>query len=198
MSENIFTSAIDLFSQHLKSRIDFDVNFIFNSQESLLVFLFGLAVIKVRPDLSNTIYIDYPLGVTEGSRIKIDIYIDPCCYLEMKYVRPIPSEMNLPLPQHRGTLLNDLVKLATLTPIQSLKYLLLIADENFVKHISRKPGFPLNDKFWEGHIGELVTVKTESNQIKFNFPKDLKVKMRLAKASNINSLYAVLWNISVS
>jgi hypothetical protein len=86
MSENIFTSAIDLFSQHLKSRIDFDVNFIFNSQESLLVFLFGLAVIKVRPDLSNTIYIDYPLGVTEGSRIKIDIYIDPCCYLEMKYV----------------------------------------------------------------------------------------------------------------
>ena len=106
--------------------------------------------------------------------------------------------MNLPLPQHRGTLLNDLVKLATLTPIQSIKYLLLIADENFVKHISRKPGFPLNDKFWEGHIGELVTVKTESNQIKFNFPKDLEVKMRLTKASNIYSLYAVLWNISVS
>jgi len=48
------------------------------------------------------------LKTNSGSRDEIDIYIDvhPRYYVEIKikYVRPITSGMNCPLPQHRGKL----------------------------------------------------------------------------------------------
>jgi len=67
--------------------------------------------------LIDKVFLDYPFMKQGGSRGKFDIYIDvgPGHYIEVKYIRPIPSGMNLPLPQHRGSLINDVIRLALKT-----------------------------------------------------------------------------------
>ncbi len=135
-----------------------------------------------------------------GSRGKFDIYIDiePGYYIEVKYIRPIPSGMNLPLPQHRGSLINDMIRLAFKTPAKSNKYLLLVASQEFIVHILNKPGFPLNEKLWHGKIGDLIVVDTEKDKISNENKKylDKEVKQQLLIYRTTYPLYIAMWKIS--
>jgi len=93
--------------------------------------------------------------------LPVYIDVDPGYYIEVKYIRPIPSRLNLPLPQHRGSLINDLIRLAFRTPVKSNKYILLVASKEFITHLMNKPGFPLSpiENTWHGTIRDLIVVK---------------------------------------
>jgi len=152
----------------LQERITiYEERFTVLSQEALMAFLFGHSIVDVNENFLNKVFIEYPIETNSGSRDKIDIYVDAHLgyYVEIKYVRPIPSGMNRPLPQHRGKLIGDVSKLCILTPPEAHKYLLLIADEEFIRHLYNKPGFIFKGVSWKGSIGGLIVNKTERQQI---------------------------------
>ena len=187
-------SAFSSFVEHLKVRMRLE-SFLDQSQESLILFLFGTAIVTTRKDYLNSLYIDYPIGKQMGARDKIDIFLDldNGYYFEVKFMRPIPSRATRPLPQHRGALINDAIKLIKLTPHESHRYLLLVADDEFIRHIEKKPGFPLMGR-WYGQIEDLIVAETERRQIKFP-THNLNIEMTVASRDEVNELVIVLWEM---
>lgn len=194
--------ALNLMGDLLNERLNiYGREFLFKSQESLMTFLYGYSIVKTNPKLLGKIFIDYPLELSYGARNKVDLYIDvkPGYYIEVKYIRPIPSGMCRPLPQHRGTIIGDVVKLVKLVPKNSHKFVLLISDRAFINHLVKKPGFPILNKEWSGKISELITNKTEMQQVKTGstiLEKHLSmVQIGMYVA---NDLHILLWKISES
>src|SRR4030042_5094546 len=109
MSDQSIKLIFKRFTQMLKTRIEADASFLDLSQEAILSFFLGKAIIDLRNDYFTKLYIEYPVSTKQGSRDKIDLFVSakPKCYFEIKYVRPIPSGAARPLPQHRGKLIND-------------------------------------------------------------------------------------------
>lgn len=171
-------------------------SFIDKSQESLIRFLFGAAIVTIRKDCLNSIYMDYPVGKRVGARDKIDIFLasNNGYYFEVKFMRPIPSRATRPLPQHRGALINDVIKLTKLTPNESQKFLLLVADDEFMRHIEKKPGFSTTER-WFGQIEELIVAETERRQIKFPNAYNLNVEMAVVSNDEVDGFFIVLWEI---
>lgn len=192
--------AFDKFMKLLQERIKiYGERFTVLSQEALMAFLFGYSIVDANEDLLNKVFVEYPIEMNSGSRDKIDIYIDVHSgyYVEIKYVRPIPSGMNRPLPQHRGKLIDDVSKLCILTPPEAHKYLLLITDEEFMRHLYNKPGFIFKGVSWKGSIGDLVVNKTERQQIRnFEVIKGREIELIIKRFSKANTLTVVLWKIS--
>ena len=170
-------------------------SFLDRSQESLMRFLFGTAIVTARRDYLNSLFIDYPISKQMGARDKIDVFLDANdgYYFEVKFMRPIPSRATRPLPQHRGALINDVTKLIKLTPHESRRFLLLVADNEFIRHIERKPGFPLTGS-WRGQIEDLIVAETERRQIKFP-AHNLEIEMVVENKSEVNELVIVLWEM---
>jgi len=191
--------TFDRFMKLLQERIKiYGERFTVLSQEALMAFLFGHSIVDVNENLLNKVFVEYPIETNSGSRDKIDIYIDvhPGYYVEIKYVRPIPSGMNRPLPQHRGKLIDDVSKLCILTPPESHKYLLLITDEEFIRHLCNKPGF-FEGVSWKGSIGDLAVNKTERQQIRnFEEIKEREIELIIRRFSKANMLIVVLWKIN--
>lgn len=203
MLEELLLESIPTFASLIKKRIEiYRENFLYLSQESLITFLYVYSLICKNPELVDKIFLDYPFVKQAGSRGKFDIYVDvdPGYYLEVKYIRPIPSGMNLPLPQHRGSLINNIIRLAYKTPAKTNKYLLLVASREFLTHISNKPGFPLRQKPWHGKIRDLIVTPTEANKIskENRVYLDHDVELRLLKHEMLHWLHIVLWKITTS
>jgi len=189
-------NAFNRFIKLLQKRIAiYGERFTVLSQEALMSFLFGHSIVDVNKDFLNKVFVEYPIETKFGSRDKIDIYIDvyPGYYVEIKYIRPIPSGMNRPLPQHRGKLIDDVSKLCMLAPPESRKYLLLIADEEFIRHLYNKPGFIFKGVSWKGAIGDLVVNKTEQQQIRnFKKIKEREIELVIKRFSNKFSNVVIL------
>lgn len=190
-------SVFSKFVEYLKVRMRLE-SFLDQSQESLIRFLFGNAIVTTREDYLNSLYTDYPIGKQMGARDKIDIFLDlnNGYYFEVKFMRPIPSRATRPLPQHRGALINDSIKLLKLTPHESHRFLLLVADHEFVRHIEKKPGFPLNGR-WYGQVEDLIVAETERRQIKFP-TNNLNIEMAVTGKDEVNELVIVLWEMKTS
>jgi len=127
--EDILSESISMFTNLIKKRVKvYGEEFLYPSRESLMTFLYVYSLIRRNPELIDRVFLDYPFTKEAGSRGEFDVYIDvdPGCYIEVKYIRPIPSGMNIPLPQHRGSLINDLIRLAYKTPAKANRYLFLI------------------------------------------------------------------------
>jgi len=194
-SDRLVLSTFSNFVEYLKIRMQLEF-FLDQSQESLIRFLFGTAIITTRKDYLNSLYIDYPVGKQVGARDKIDIFLasNNGYYFEVKFMRPIPSRATRPLPQHRGALINDVIKLIKLTPHESHRFLLLVADDEFIRHVEKKPGFPLTGS-WYGQIEDLIVAETERRQIKFPNSYNLNVEMAVVSEDEVNELIIVLWDI---
>lgn len=173
--------------------------FLYMSQEPLITFLYTYSLVHAEPNLLDKIFMDYPFTKQSGSRGKFDIYIDinSGYYVEAKYIRPIPSGMNLPLPQHRGSLINDLIRLSYRTPTKAKKYLLLVASREFITHTLNKPGFPTRNKTWHGRIRDLIVTATEYNKIsKENRTYlDQKLELQLLRHEATHLLHIILWKV---
>jgi len=201
-SMKIFNDAFSKFVELLKNRVtSHGERFITLSQEAFISFLFGYSIIEIKKDFLDKIFIEYPIETKFGSRDKIDLYLDiyPGYYVEVKYVRPIPSGMNRPFPQHRGKMIDDVLKLCILTPNESNKYLLLVADEEFIGHLNNKPGFSLKYLNWHGAFNDLVVNKTERRQVRnFEEIKEREIDLVIKRAYKLDTLVAVLWKINCS
>lgn len=193
------SNAISLFAELLRKRLAlYGEEFLFQSQEALITFLFAYSIIKAEEQLINKVFIEYPITTAYGSRDKIDLYIDSSngCYVEVKYIRPIPSGMTRPFPQHRGKIIADIAKLLSLVSEKAIKCILLVSDKSFINHLANKPGFPLYDKSWSGSIESLVVNETERKQIgNFEKVKALNLRMLNRRLIKVNSLIIVLWQI---
>jgi len=190
-----------MFTDLIKKRVKvYGEEFLYPSQESLMTFLYVYSLIRRNPELIDRVFLDYPFTKEAGSRGEFDVYIDvdPGCYIKVKYIRPIPSGMNIPLPQHRGSLINDLIRLAYKTPAKANRYLLLIASREFINHISKKPGFPLHEKPWRGKIEELIVTATEDKQISKEGKVHLgqEVELQLLKHEIAYPLHIALWKVT--
>ena len=200
MHEEAIIEGISSLAKLIKKRVElYGEKFLYNSQESLITFLYVYSLVSQNPDLLDKIYLDYPFSKQLGSRGKFDIYIDvnPGYYFEVKYIRPIPSGRNLPLPQHRGSLIDDLIRLATRTSPESNKYLLLVATQEFIKHLTKKPGFPLTKNIWHGAIRELIVTNTEENRISPGNRRHLEYKVGLELRSHkiVYPFHIILWRV---
>jgi len=198
--ESVLIDSVPTFANYLRRRIEiYGGEFLYLSQESLMVFLYTYSLISNENNLIDKVFVVYPIAKESGSRNKIDIFInvEPEYYIEVKYVRPIPSEWNIPLPQHRGKLINDIIKLVAQTSPSSNKYLLLVASREFIVHLSNKPGFPQSKTAWRGRIRNLVLAVTEEKQIsKENKPYlDREIKQQLLSQEKANALHILLWKI---
>ena len=203
MLEELLLKSVPTFASLIKKRIEiYGEDFLYLSQESLITFLYVHSLVNKSSELVNKIFLDYPFVKQAGSRGKFDIYVDvdPGYYIEVKYIRPIPSGMNLPLPQHRGSLINDMIRLAYKTPAETNKYLLLVASREFITHISNKPGFPLQEKPWHGKIRDLIVTATEENKIskENKIYLEHEVELRLLKHEILHRLHIVLWKVTTS
>ena len=133
------------------------------------------------------------------TRQKIDVFIDtePGHFFELKFIRPIPSRATRPFPQHRGSLIADLLRLSSLQK-DGIKNLLLVADIPFVRHLVKKPGFPMiTGEKWEGIASNLITVKTERNQVR-GYMKFLNTNLRIKAFDDYpigDHIYSLLWRI---
>lgn len=200
MRDDMFSKGVSLLAKLIGNRIEaYGEEFLYFSQESLMTFLYMCSLVLQNPEILDKIFIDYPFSKQAGSRGKFDIYIDidPGYYVEVKYVRPIPSGMNIPLPQHRGSLINDLTRLISRTSIKSHKYLLLVASKEFITHIVNKPGFPLMEATWRGSIRSLIVTKTEENRIAAENRGFLyrEIEIRRLNYEVIRPLHIVLWKV---
>jgi len=199
--EELLLESIPTFASLIKKRMEiYGEDFLYLSQESLITFLCVYSLICKNSGLVDKVFLDYPFVKQAGSRGKFDIYVDvdPGYYIEVKYIRPIPSGRNLPLPQHRGSLINDTTRLAYKTPAWTNKYLLLVANGEFITHISKKPGFPLQQKPWHGKIRALIVTATEENKISKENRVYLEheVELRLLKYEMLHHLHMVLWKVT--
>jgi hypothetical protein len=183
------------FTKILEKRMAQNPEFVEKSQEAVMSFFLAYAIASVKVELLTSLYVEYPLGNKVGSRDKIDLFIpkNKGYYFEIKYNRPIPSGATRPLPKHRGMLINDAVKLITLVPLEAKKFLILISDENFVKHLRKKQGFGLKEK-WSGKIKDLITCATEANEIKFKIPNQM-VSINNRFTANAGPLQIMLFEI---
>ena len=220
MLENIFSESVSILAELLKKRMKvYGIDFLYISQESLMTFLYVISLISRNPEIVDRVFIEYPFEEVEpretdpseeetGPREKFDIFIDvdPKYYVEVKYVRPFPSKRNLPLPRLRGSLINDIVRITCETKKirEAGKYLLLIASDEFINHISKKPGFPLNGKPWRGKINELIVVGTEKNEISNKYKEfdeyreclSQEVELHLIRHEVVDPLHIVLWKVT--
>lgn len=206
--EELLLESIPTFASLIKKRIEiYGEDFLYLSQESLITFLYVYSLICKNSELVGKVFLDYPFVKQAGSRGKFDIYVDvdPGYYIEVKYIRPIPSGWNIPLPQHRGSLIDDMTRLAYKTPAGTNKYLLLVAIREFIIHILNKPGFPLLQKSWHGKIRDLIVTATEENRISRDnrVYLDHEVELRLLKHEmlyrlHIAFLHIVLWKVTIS
>jgi hypothetical protein len=195
-SDVVIKKIFDGFTEMLRKRIEMDSSFLDLSQEALLSFFLAYTIIGIKPELFNHLYIEYPINTRTGSRSKIDLFVatDPEYYFEIKYIRPIPSRATRPLPQHRGKLINDLGKLIELATPESRRFLLLVADDKFVEHLVKKPGFPLKGS-WKGGIQEMVTCETERREIKFG-TQDSELNVTNRFRANKDGLHILLFEVS--
>ena len=204
MLEELLLESLDLFTNLLRKRIEiYGKEFLYLSQESLIAFLYVYSLVYNKPELINRVFLDYPFIKQAGLRGRIDLYIDidPGYYMEVKYIRPIPSGRNLPLTRYRGYVINDVIRLAYKIPARANKYLLLVASKEFIAYMSKKPGFPFQQGFWHGKVGDLIITSTERNAIlkeKGNRRYlDQIVDLRLLKHEILHWLHIVLWKIAV-
>lgn len=172
-----------------------------------MVFLYMSSLISRNSELIDKVFLDYLLPKMTGSRDKLDIYIDedPGYYIEVKYIRHIPSRKNIPLPQHRGSLINDMIKLVYKTPAKANKYLLLVTTNEFFTHILNKPRFPLDKESWHGRIRDLITTDTEENRLSGENKKYLDkeaglqlLKYEIVKHRTTNlRFHIILWKVII-
>lgn len=198
MLEDTLLKSVTILANLIKRRIAaYGDEFLYISQEPLITFLYTYSLVHADLNLLDKVFVDYPFTKQTGSRGKFDIYIDPGHYVEVKYIRPIPSGINLPLPQHRGALINDLIRLAYKTPPKTNKYLLLVASREFITHISNKPGFPIHSTSWHGKIRDLIVTATEDNKISKENRTYLnqKVELELLRHEITYPLHIILWKV---
>jgi len=198
--EDTLLKAVSILANLIERRIKiYEYEFLYTSQESIITFLYTYSLVHTDLNLLDKVFVDYPFTKQSGSRGKFDIYIDinPGYYIEVKYIRPIPSGMNIPLPQHRGSLINDLVRLSYRAPTKAKKYLLLVACREFITHISNKPGFPTRNKTWRGRIKDLIVTETEDKKIsKENRTYlDQKLELQLLRHEVTRLLHIILWKV---
>lgn len=200
MLEDTLLKSILILTNLIKRRITtYKDGFLYTSQEPLITFLYTYSLVRTDPNLLDKVFVDYPFTKQSGSRGKFDIYIDvnPGYYVEVKYIRPIPSGTNIPLPQHRGELINDLIRLAYKTPSKAKKYLLLVASREFINHLLNKPGFPIYNMTWHGRIRDLIVTATEDNKISKENKTylDRKAELQLLRHETTHLLHVILWKV---
>ena len=198
MNDDVVSVGASPLAELLKKRVAiYGEEFLYTSQEPLITFLYAYSLIAQDVEVLDRLFIDYPFNKQGGSRGKFDIYIDVGvgCYIEIKYIRPIPSGMNLPLPRHRGTLINDLIRLAYKTDKRSNKYLLLVASREFITHLINKPGFPIVNDLWHGKLRDLIVAETEKRQIRSENEEflDKEVILKRLNYKEAHPLHIVLW-----
>ena len=193
--DQLVEAILTNFTKALEKRMAEDPKFVEKSQEAMIAFFLAYAIASLKVELLTSLYLEYPLGNKMGSRDKIDLFIpiNKGYYFEIKYNRPIPSKATRPLPKHRGMLINDAVKLITMVPPKAKKFLILVSDEKFVKHLRKKRGFGLKEQ-WSGKIKDLITCATEANEIKFEIPNQM-VSVNNWFTANAGPLQIMLFEI---
>ena len=195
--EEVLVGGVKGLAEHLRGRLKaYGDDFLYSSQESLIVLLYIYSLASISPEVLGRVFTDYPVG-GGGSRERVDIFIDfeGGYYVEVKYVRPIPSRTNIPLPQHRGALIYDVVRL--LSRGGAGRYLLLVASREFISHLMNKPGFPIKEGAWEGSLRSLVVTKTEEAVLPPVERGRLDRRARLTRLSYeaLPPLSVILWRV---
>ncbi len=132
---------------------------------------------------SFKVFAEYPCHESSSQKWDLCYFDDGRNCLEIKYMRPIPSDKNRPRTRHYGSILSDLFKLKLYSKDECNLYFVLITDKKFKKYLLRK-GFPIQKEgtYEKSYDLEGVpnTAKREvERRLKGQIPEKIDLSLRL-------------------